>query len=237
MNDKKSLMTNLISIILITLGYLLPKYGDMVKIIGFFAFSGAITNWLAIYMLFERVPFLYGSGIIPLQFETFKLSIKKMMLEQFFNENNLERFFNSEIVTGNANAMVDEVVQSIDYEKIYEGLIAEILNTSIGRMLNMFGGAKALQSLKEPCMNKLKLMVDEIAKNEILPKLINDKSIIPVKNKIEEMIDARLQELTPNQVKKLVKDMIEKYLGWVVIWGGVFGGLIGFLMEIAFKIK
>ena len=46
-------------------------------------------------MLFEKVPFLYGSGIIPNKFEEFKKAIHDMMLEQFFNEENLEKFFNS----------------------------------------------------------------------------------------------------------------------------------------------
>jgi len=40
--------------------------------IGVFAFSGAITNSLAIHMLFEKVPFLYGSGVIEVNFHSLK---------------------------------------------------------------------------------------------------------------------------------------------------------------------
>jgi uncharacterized membrane protein YheB (UPF0754 family) len=60
---------------------------------GLFALSGAVTNWLAIYMLFERVPGLYGSGVIPLHFETFKTSIHELIMHQFFNRENVEQFF------------------------------------------------------------------------------------------------------------------------------------------------
>ena len=42
---------------------------------GLFALSGGLTNWLAIHMLFERIPFLYGSGVIPERFEDFKQGI------------------------------------------------------------------------------------------------------------------------------------------------------------------
>ena len=40
-----------------------------------FALSGGITNWIAIHMLFEKIPF-YGSGVIPKRFEEFKTGIK-----------------------------------------------------------------------------------------------------------------------------------------------------------------
>lgn len=29
---------------------------------GIFAFAGGFTNWLAIFMLFNRIPWIYGSG-------------------------------------------------------------------------------------------------------------------------------------------------------------------------------
>ena len=62
------------------------------SLLGLFALSGAITNWLAIHMLFEKVPLLYGSGVIPARFEEFKLAIRQLMMEQFFTEENIDRF-------------------------------------------------------------------------------------------------------------------------------------------------
>ena len=236
MNDKKSLMTNIISVLLIGIGYGLVKYGwfplgaEKIKMVGFFAFSGAITNWLAIYMLFERVPLLYGSGIIPLQFEVFKASIKKIMMEQFFNESNIRQFFSADSVLIEAKLMVTNSLETVPYEKFYEGFIAEILNTSLGKTLNMFGGADILKPLKEPCIKKFQQMFQEIVEGEILPMLMNEKFSEKIKAKIEEMIDTQLQALTPEQVKVLDKDMIQKYLGWVVVWGGLFGGCIGLLV-------
>ncbi|WP_338040243.1 hypothetical protein [Methylocucumis oryzae] len=48
----KSLNTNLISVAFIILGVITSS--QLIKSIGFFALSGAITNWLAIHMLFEK---------------------------------------------------------------------------------------------------------------------------------------------------------------------------------------
>lgn len=40
-----------------------------------FGFSGGITNWLAIKMLFDRVPFLIGSGVITKQFKEIRQTV------------------------------------------------------------------------------------------------------------------------------------------------------------------
>ena len=47
-------------------------------------------------------------------------------------------------------------------------------------------------------------------------------------SQVEQIIDNRLAELTPEQVKDIIQEMIHKHLGWLVVWGGVFGGIIGF---------
>ena len=60
---------------------------------GLFALSGGITNWLAVHMLFERVPGLYGSGVIQIRFEEFKLGIRNLIMQQFFQHGDLEAFF------------------------------------------------------------------------------------------------------------------------------------------------
>lgn len=35
---------------------------------GLFGLAGGVTNWVAVYMLFEKVPYLYGSGVIPVRY-------------------------------------------------------------------------------------------------------------------------------------------------------------------------
>ena len=56
----KSSLTNLISLMIILFGHYSPIYKEQILSIGYFALSGAVTNWLAIHMLFEKVPGLYG---------------------------------------------------------------------------------------------------------------------------------------------------------------------------------
>jgi len=57
------------------MGFLLKDQFSFIIVIGVFALSGSITNLLAIHMLFDKVPFLYGSGVILDRFEDIKLVI------------------------------------------------------------------------------------------------------------------------------------------------------------------
>ncbi|MDP2894304.1 MAG: DUF445 domain-containing protein, partial [Sulfurimonas sp.] len=51
---------------------------------------------------------------------------------------------------------------------------------------------------------------------------------------IEDIIDARLGELTPLMVKEMVYKLINEHLSWLVVWGGVFGGAIGLVSSLLF---
>ena len=87
----KSNITNIITVITMLFGYL--NGNNLIYMVGLFAFSGAITNSLAIHMLFEKVPFLYGSGVIESKFSQFKISIHNLLMNQFFTREHLTRFF------------------------------------------------------------------------------------------------------------------------------------------------
>ena len=90
----KNLGTNLVAILVVVIGLII--HNNIILMIGLFALSGAITNTIAIHMLFEKVPFLYGSGVVENRFEEFKSSIHSLIMEQFFTKENLDKFFKSE---------------------------------------------------------------------------------------------------------------------------------------------
>ena len=49
----KSLLTNMIAASFVVVGYFMTQ--PLILTVGLFALSGAVTNWLAVYMLFEKV--------------------------------------------------------------------------------------------------------------------------------------------------------------------------------------
>ncbi|CAH1552999.1 DUF445 domain-containing protein [Vibrio rotiferianus] len=225
----KSLMTNILALALMGAGYHIQN--DYLWFAGLFAFSGAITNWLAIHMLFEKVPGLYGSGVIPARFEEFKFAIKQLMMEQFFTEKNIDRFLNQEM-SGGVNIDLEPVIEKVDFEPAFDKLVGVIETSSFGGMLAMFGGSEALQPLKQPFVEKMQESMVELGQSDTIKQALKEQLESPammdeIKQNIEGIIDQRLSELTPKLVKEIVQKMIREHLGWLVVWGGVFGGLIG----------
>jgi len=223
----KSTATDLISFLVVIIGY--ATQNDTILMTGLFALSGAITNHLAIYMLFEKVPFLYGSGVIEEKFEDFKLGIHGLVMNQFFTKENLEKFFSS---NDSKDINLEPVINSTDMTPAFESLKTAVMESPFGGMLSMFGGASALDSLKQPFEEKLKSSLIKITSSQsfkdTLKQNINSGNFThDILAKIDHIIKARLEELTPKMVKEIIENMIKHHLGWLVIWGGIFGGLIG----------
>ena len=230
----KSLATNLLAMALIAVGFSSPVYADQLKSVGFFAFSGAITNWLAIYMLFEKIPFLYGSGVIPSRFEEFKDGIKELIMGQFFSVENIASFLDP--AAGDSPPDLKELAKSFDKDMLFGKFLEVVEESQFGSMLGMFGGVAALEPMREPFAEKFDEAFVEIAESESFQLALADQmgnSTLGenVRDHVEVVVDKRLAELTPQQVKEIIQEMIRKHLGWLVVWGGVFGGLIGLVMS------
>ena len=221
----KSLAANIIAASILLLGFISPWYDEMLKIIGLFALSGGITNWLAIHMLFNRIPLLYGSGVIPNRFDDFKRGIRNLILEEFFKIEDITRF--GKISSSKAT---DAFVETLDMDKVYEALVDTIVKSSLGPSINLFGGTKLLETLRNPVKNKIKEIILEIGKKE--GEKIGLKTAQNLREEVVKIVDGRMKDLTPENIKEIVEDIIRKHLGWLVVWGAVFGGLIGGIVGI-----
>ena len=197
------------------------KFCD-IFLVGVFALSGSVTNWLAIHMLFEKIPFLYGSGVILDRFEDIKLGIKNLILQELFSIDQIEKFIfdNKEKASGG-------IVEKIDFDKVFVGLVESIESSQLGGMLAMIGGRKALEPLKEPFVKKLKVIIEDFIKENAGNNNSSDELFL----KIENILDARLADLSPNDIKTIIQKMIREHLGWLVVWGVFFGGLLGLIFS------
>jgi|TARA_B100001540_G_scaffold207664_1_gene182916 uncharacterized membrane protein YheB (UPF0754 family) len=230
----KRIWTNLIASALVVCGFFISEpWGKTLLNIGLFSLSGALTNWLAVYMLFERVPGIYGSGVIPLHFEDFKTGIHQLIMNQFFDQNNLEKFFNG---VDSSKYLPDfkQVFKEINLNPAFDSLLEVIQNSSFGPLLSMAGGIQALESLRQPFKDKLHLVIQKIAVSESFQQAMQEKqdeftASQDLHQKIDGIVNKRLEELTPEMVKQIIENIIQKHLGWLVVWGGVFGGLIGLI--------
>lgn len=229
----KSLITNLMSLSIIVLSFYLPSVVNKHFLtVGLFALSGAITNWLAIFMLFEKIPFLYGSGVIPARFEDFKKAIYDLIMDQFFTAENLKNFFGEK--KSQKNFKIEELMSELDMDKAFDSMVKVILESPFGSMLGMFGGIDALTPLKEPFIKKMQQTIIELTseekfKKKLMEKVFDGNGEGDLIDQVSVIVTKRLNELTPQMVKEIIQEMIRKHLGWLVVWGGVFGGLIGLI--------
>ena len=240
----KNLTPNLVAVLLILISFALPEpWQGLMLTTGLFALSGALTNWLAVHMLFERVPGLYGSGVITLHFEDFKAGILRMVHEELFSKDNVERLLSSTINAESgdekSSSLVDAVeieplLNAIDLDAAYDQLVATVVESSFGSMLAMVGGEEALQPLREPFKKRMETFLSEAAHSPPIQAAIGEQlskaaSSDQFVGKLEQLLRARLDEMTPDMVKEIMQKMIREHLGWLVVWGGVFGGIIGLI--------
>ncbi len=229
----KSIITNGLALAIVLLGFILDNV--ILKTVGLFAVSGALTNWIAVHMLFEKVPGLYGSGVIPERFEDFKSGIRTLVMEQFFSEDNIQRF----LADNNQPIHIDfaPIINKVDLAPTFDSLVEVIKDSSFGQMLGMFGGVEALEPMRQPFVDKMGAALENITQDPKFTLLLQDELTQPdmqqeLHKKINQIVEQRLDELTPKMVKDIIQNMIREHLGWLVVWGGVFGGLIGLLAAI-----
>ena len=179
-------------------------------------------------MLFEKVPFLYGSGVIEKNFDTFKASIREMIMKQFFTKEQIEDFFSKE----EKKIDLKPLVEAADFSPAFDALSKTVMESKFGGAIMMFGGEEALEGLRDPFSRKLKSAVSSIVDSSLFKAqldhhIISSSLSEDMISSVETLISKRLEELTPKMVKDLVEELIKEHLGWLVVWGGVFGGLIG----------
>ncbi len=225
----KGWSTNIIAILLVLVSYFFEgNVSNALKYAGLFALSGAVTNQLAIHMLFEKVPFLYGSGIILDQFESIREALKTLIMEQFFTAEKIESFVASQERTLD----LAPIIEVTDFTPAYDALVRSVMESSLGGMLGMFGGEAIIGKLKEPFLEKIKASTIEISQSESFINALNThlhQGSSHLTDTIESIVVSRLEEFTPVMIKEMLFGLMKEHLGWLVVWGGVFGGVIGLL--------
>jgi uncharacterized membrane protein YheB (UPF0754 family) len=225
----KSLITNLVSLMAIGLGAVLQQ--PWLWTMGIFAFSGAITNWLAVHMLFEKVPGLYGSGVIPARFTELKQALYTLIMQQFFNQTQLQKFMQQPQLP---QLDIGKLMANVDLSPAFDALLDTVQKSSLGGMLAMFGGAQMLMPLKQPFIDNLTQSLSTIANSDdvqvaLRQQLSSADSNHAMEQTIASLVQSRLDELTPELVKTMMQQLIAEHLGWLVVWGGVFGALLGLI--------
>ncbi len=200
---------------------------------GLFALSGALTNHLAVHMLFHRIPLLYGSGVIERNFEAFKAAVSQMIMREFFTKERLDAFLQNE----ERRIDLKPLIEKGDFNPAFDALVESVMESKFGSAVQLFGGKEALEGLRESFISKLKGALLGVVGSETfttqLHALLSHSSFgEDMQETIAQLVTTRLEQLDPREVKRIVEQLIAEHLGWLVLWGGVFGGLIGLLSSL-----
>jgi hypothetical protein len=137
---------NILSFVIMIIGIILQSINgktaaaDYILGFGLFGFAGGLTNWLAVKMLFDRIPGLIGSGVIPRQFKEIRAAVKDAVLEMFFDETFLKEYLGSRakqmIASMNFPKLFKDTVSSPDFDELFLSKLTELSQKPEGLLLN-----------------------------------------------------------------------------------------------------
>ncbi|NPA50574.1 MAG: DUF445 domain-containing protein [Epsilonproteobacteria bacterium] len=174
-------------------------------------------------MIFNKIPFLYGSGIIEKNFEKLKSSLEDLIINQFFTKEKIVLFLKEE-----ERLYFDNFLDKIDWDIVFDLIKSSLMSSKLATLLSLVP-QDAIDSLKAEFVKKIKnelKNIDEDQKKSIIP--INEEEIAQdLVNRVKLLVRNRLEELTPKDVKEIVYKLMREHLGWLVIWGAILGALMG----------
>merc|ERR1719235_143504 len=189
------------------------KY-NFVLAIGVFGFAGGITNWLAVKMLFDKIPGLYGSGVIPMQYQSIRKTVKNEIMHTFFDEDYLKGYIAQRapelLKRLNIGDRLMNVINAPDFDTKMAAKLEEISATPQGMLLAMvkpfMGGnlAGLVPMVKPPLVSiaaevaKELTTIEQEGDGETVVELI---PVDVVRGEIDALMTERLETLTPEVVK------------------------------------
>ena len=103
--------------------------GAFILAFGLFGFAGGVTNWLAVKMLFDKLPYVYGSGVIPERFMEIRKAIKKMLMTAFSEESFLKEQLETQMpkwLEGfNIESKLDSFLSSPKFDTVLKASVEE----------------------------------------------------------------------------------------------------------------
>jgi len=241
--SNKGDFSNLVTFCIMCAGVLLrrifPGWGlaKYVLSFGLFGYAGGFTNWLAIKMLFDRIPFMYGSGVIPRQFKEIRETIKEAIMGTFFDQAYLERYLRERGAQLLAAAdLATQVRRALERPAFEASLAAELERVAAapeGELLRrigpLFGGVRQLVPHIRPVVVALSGDLVQACAGDFDPATL--VSFEAIRWEVDRLMTEKLELLTPEIVKALLEQVIREHLGWLVVWGNVFGACIGVVSQ------
>ena len=155
-------------------------------------------------------------------------------MKTFFDADFLESYIDEQTNKFKQGLKLDEklkqMLESDAVDKIIDDKLADLNNRPEGMMLAMAGiNPLSLKPMIKPFVLGMGTDLAPVMLDTLDPKKM--MTIDQIRDEIDKMMSEKLLLLTAPLVKRVLRDVIQKHLVWLVVWGGVFGGLIGITSE------
>eukprot|EP00002_Diphylleia_rotans_P023371 TRINITY_DN4598_c0_g1_i2.p1 TRINITY_DN4598_c0_g1~~TRINITY_DN4598_c0_g1_i2.p1 ORF type:complete len:280 (+),score=69.23 TRINITY_DN4598_c0_g1_i2:53-892(+) len=210
----KGTVSNYITFLLMVLGFIIKNNadettGEYILAVGLFGFSGGITNWLAVKMLFDKIPFIYGSGVIPSRFKEIRQTVKNTIMATFFDKEYLNKYIHHKTETLKADINIEAKLQEMFSSPQFDEILTRELNALAtkpeGAVFAFMGLAPIqLKPMIKPFLTGMGSSVGPLLLQQLDPTSII--SIERVQHEIDDLMTTKLEELTPEIVKKVRSD-------------------------------
>ncbi|XP_070575839.1 uncharacterized protein [Ptychodera flava] len=181
------------------------------RAIGIFGFSGGAANWVAIKLVFYRIPGLIGSGVIPRHYMEIKQRIKSMVIEIFFEQEFLSRYLAEKgdafLSAINLEDQMKETTESGHMDVLIDKQIKMMVTEPEGAMFKMVG----MDSTKlKSFVKSLICSISNQITHRLLVSFKNSTHFTAehIRHEVEAMIVTRMENITAKQVIKIVEELV-----------------------------
>eukprot|EP00116_Pleurobrachia_bachei_P009079 sb/3469341/ len=174
----------------------------LVRAFGLFGFAGGVTNWLAIRMLFEKIPFLIGSGVLLSNFAEIRDNVKRTTMETYFDPGPLSNYVTqkTEIILNSIQFedTVRDIMTCPEVQAMISDKVDEMFTTPQGLI---FGVVLNKDKVKEGVLISV-----ENAGSEMVPvigELVKNSEFLDedrLRDQIDKLITAKLMEMQPKNI-------------------------------------
>lgn len=205
-------VSNVVTFVIFCIGVLMRFLGrkdelaSAILAFGLFGFAGGATNAIAVTMLFDKIPFLIGSGVIPRRFKDILEALKSLILDTFFEEKFLRAYVSersADLVSAvDLKGRLERAMQADGFDAVLATKFEALASTPDGQLIAtlapMFGGYESMTVMLKPVLRAVG--------NELLTTLTSNFDIIDVvdvgqiRREIDRALSQRMSMLTPLKV-------------------------------------
>jgi len=204
--------------------------------VGLFAFAGGITNFIAIQMLFYKIPGIYGSGVIEKRYKSIRRSMKDMILSTFFQPDFLNKYIPQKLREAAAGADVESKINAFLTSEAGQAMLDEKIDqlgeSPEGQLVDSMNiNISSFKPFVKPVMiSFLSDLGPTIMYNLIDPRK-GGLNLVKLRDELDRYMCERMEEVTPQMMVDILYCVVLHYLGWLVVWGCIFGGIMGAACE------